>query len=396
MWLSSLSIYSTYAFPPSLSPLPPYRIAGPAYRQKAGSEPRKVVSRTSSTGYISRAHPSSHTSSPSHHPSPSPSHAPSYHVSSSTTARVPLRRTESGDSASSQGSSLGIRNSGTRPRSTYARDGTADLNKLAHEISGSHRASESDYDLTGDSATESQTSTASTTGRSKTPTSRIPMIRRANSPYDRSNTPSPTHKSVPVSASTSSSAATTTSAASGTNARSYEQPTRSSQARLAAKMEKQSSLEKDRPSSARGNHAHHPMELYRPRSVTGINYDDVRTRSQKPNEGRPSTPPVTSGRTTPGQKTEPARQPLGGRSRASPTPGDTPRSTGLPPRTPYRVLARARASAIAGSGVGINELEGSVLLEADDYRKISNEVKALKTSLLKLKRELQGEVRSMG
>lgn len=60
------------------------------------------------------------------------------------------------------------------------------------------------------------------------------------------------------------------------------------------------------------------------------------------------------------------------------------------------MLARARASAIAGSGVGINELEGSVLLEADDYRKISNEVKALKTSLLKLKRELQGEVRSMG
>lgn len=42
---------------------------------------------------------------------------------------------------------------------------------------------------------------------------------------------------------------------------------------------------------------------------------------------------------------------------------------------------------------GINELEGSVLLEADDYRRISNEVKSLKTMLLKLKRELQVDVR---
>ena len=41
---------------------------------------------------------------------------------------------------------------------------------------------------------------------------------------------------------------------------------------------------------------------------------------------------------------------------------------------------------------GINELEGCVLLEADDYRRIANEVKFLKTALLKLKRELQGDV----
>lgn len=41
---------------------------------------------------------------------------------------------------------------------------------------------------------------------------------------------------------------------------------------------------------------------------------------------------------------------------------------------------------------GMNELEGSVLLEADDYRRLFNEVKALKTALLKLKRELQEEV----
>ena len=40
----------------------------------------------------------------------------------------------------------------------------------------------------------------------------------------------------------------------------------------------------------------------------------------------------------------------------------------------------------------MNELEGSVLLEADDYRKLFNEVKALKTALLRMKRELQEDV----
>ena len=40
----------------------------------------------------------------------------------------------------------------------------------------------------------------------------------------------------------------------------------------------------------------------------------------------------------------------------------------------------------------MNELEGSVLLEADDYRRLLNEVKALKTALLRLKREIQEDV----
>ena len=40
----------------------------------------------------------------------------------------------------------------------------------------------------------------------------------------------------------------------------------------------------------------------------------------------------------------------------------------------------------------MNELVGSVLLEADDYRSLLNEVKALKTALLRLKRELQEDV----
>ena len=38
---------------------------------------------------------------------------------------------------------------------------------------------------------------------------------------------------------------------------------------------------------------------------------------------------------------------------------------------------------------GINELEGAVLMDSDEYLKISHEVKALKTAILKLKRELQ-------
>ena len=41
------------------------------------------------------------------------------------------------------------------------------------------------------------------------------------------------------------------------------------------------------------------------------------------------------------------------------------------------------------TSVGINELEGAVLMDSDEYLKISHEVKALKTAILKLKRELQ-------
>ena len=56
----------------------------------------------------------------------------------------------------------------------------------------------------------------------------------------------------------------------------------------------------------------------------------------------------------------------------------------------YRA-SRTKASPTS-TPAGINELEGSVLLEADDYRRISNDVKSLKTALLKLKRELQADV----
>lgn len=47
---------------------------------------------------------------------------------------------------------------------------------------------------------------------------------------------------------------------------------------------------------------------------------------------------------------------------------------------------------ISESGVGLNELEGSVLIDAEDYRRMVQEVKTLKTMLLRLKRELTADV----
>ena len=43
-------------------------------------------------------------------------------------------------------------------------------------------------------------------------------------------------------------------------------------------------------------------------------------------------------------------------------------------------------------GVGLNELEGAILLDAEDYRRMVQEVKTLKTMLLRLKRELTADV----
>ena len=42
--------------------------------------------------------------------------------------------------------------------------------------------------------------------------------------------------------------------------------------------------------------------------------------------------------------------------------------------------------------VGLNELEGAVLIDAEDYRRMVQEVKTLKTMLLRLKRELTADV----
>ena len=42
--------------------------------------------------------------------------------------------------------------------------------------------------------------------------------------------------------------------------------------------------------------------------------------------------------------------------------------------------------------LNLEEIEGAVSIEADEYRRMAQEVKALKTVLLKLKRELQADV----
>lgn len=42
--------------------------------------------------------------------------------------------------------------------------------------------------------------------------------------------------------------------------------------------------------------------------------------------------------------------------------------------------------------MGLNELEGAVLIDAEDYRRMVQEVKTLKTMLLRLKRELSTDV----
>ena len=44
------------------------------------------------------------------------------------------------------------------------------------------------------------------------------------------------------------------------------------------------------------------------------------------------------------------------------------------------------------NAVGLNELEGAVLMDAEEYRGMLQEVKSLKTMLLRLKRELTTDV----
>jgi chromosome segregation ATPase len=57
-------------------------------------------------------------------------------------------------------------------------------------------------------------------------------------------------------------------------------------------------------------------------------------------------------------------------------------------RQPIKVAAGVGSGE---DGVGLNELKGAVLLDAEDYRKMVQEVKTLKTMLLRLKRELAAD-----
>ena len=134
----------------------------------------------------------------------------------------------------------------------------------------------------------------------------------------------------------------------------------------------------------------HRPELQRPRSSAGTDHPDSNQSRRSSTPGGDHGAPVYRGSGSKGTLVTPRR--------TSPTPesGSTAvvasgtKVAGLPPRTPYRV-AKTRGVPWTGPA-GINELEGAVLLEADDYRRISNEVKSLKTALLKLKREIQADV----
>jgi len=62
--------------------------------------------------------------------------------------------------------------------------------------------------------------------------------------------------------------------------------------------------------------------------------------------------------------------------------------------SPYFIRMASKTSEL-GQLIGelnLEEIEGAVSMEADEYRRMAQEVKALKTVLLKLKRELQADV----
>ena len=68
-------------------------------------------------------------------------------------------------------------------------------------------------------------------------------------------------------------------------------------------------------------------------------------------------------------------------------------------RTPFFRSARSTTMGYSKTSnssledaVGLNELEGAVLLDAEDYRRMLQEVKTLKSVLLRLKRELASDV----
>ena len=290
-----------------------------------------------------------------------------------------MRRTDSEDSVSGQKSSRG-----KRPSSIVVAGSSSGLTRLAQEVRESFKAevetSDTGRSESSVSAVEKVRPAASPRplGRTKSPFDRRSspsptdkMTRQ--SPHNRGDTPSPTHKSV---LSVSSRLR---------DKRPSLPPTSRAQLLSSARL--------TRPSSARTQPSPGSCETDGPRSEETVGSRGG-SRSSSPGSGH-NTPVSGAGKQAFAGRvpqTTPSR-----RSRQSPTPetaglSTAGRVTSLPPRTPYRV-ARVRGSSVTiGEGVGMNELEGSVLLEADDYRKIANDVKALKTMLLRMKREIQNEV----
>ena len=323
------------------SPIPDHITGGPVPNQ---TEPQKLqLSRSTSHGHVSR------------------NRTTQLQQPSSQSRKV--QRTDHGGGAVSNWKSSN-RSDGLRGKrsSSALGGGTADLNKLA-EITNSFSAHEADIS----SGSELEVKSISKL-RSRF---HISTAKGVECSHDGGSTPSPTGN------------------------KSYEQPTLSSQAKLLNP--RRPSIDRSlRPSSARANYrnggSNERAEIHRPQSVTALLHDRDEPDGQKLSTmcSRSSTP--SSGRSTPVHRTEDnstaRRTSSGSRSRLSPTPDSSSRVSRLPPRTPYRVPRTKAPQELAG----MNELAGSVLLEADDYRRISNEVKSLKTMLLKLKREIQGDV----
>lgn len=292
---------------------------------------------------------------------------------------VSARHSNSQHSESSQRTKVTSR--GKRPSSVHMVDGLLGANRLSQDVIDAFTPG---MESSPSSRRRMTTPSRPSNGQRSLHTPTRTAV-RSQSPVDRGNTPSPTQKSVlsVTSLPEEKQSSTTT-------------PSRSqllSSARLS------------RPSSARTWPSVNAAEANRPRSAVGGRREEKTgsrsgSRSSSPGSGRSTPVSSTSRHATVGRTSSSSRlrdsPHATRRSQQSPAPdtaGSVSTAAGsLPPRTPYRVARTRGASVTVGAGVGMNELEGSVLLEADDYRKIANDVKALKTMLLKMKREIQNDV----
>ena len=253
-------------------------------------------------------------------------------------------------------------------------EGTADLNKLASEFSESMSSGHDDVDGGFMSKPGSITSSGG--------------VSDSSSPVSPSSVTHPSHTSrpgLPVPRSVGPAKSLEPSA---------------SKSRLAVPGVKVTSTtaggggpSTSRPGSAKAYYnvqiTPHPDDQERPRSSTSI--ADGTAPSETRRASNDSSP--SSGRNTPVELRTSAEVD-GVTVNASGMEDKTPKGTAeVPPRTPYRVPKVMTAFTVGGNEhMGLNDLEGSVLLEAEDYRRIAQEVKALKTTLLRFKRELQNEV----
>ena len=295
-----------------------------------------------------------------------------------TPVKSPVTRTESSGSANGRVTSPLSRNDDPKgskvSRVLVMGEGTADLNKLASEFSKSLSGEQEEVD--GTSMSKSGSLTSSVGGASD------------SSPLS----PSSSHTHLPTSHTSRSSLPAPRSIG---PAKSLE--TSASKSRLAVPGLKGTppnggggGAPTSRPGSAKAYYSvqitSHVDDQERPRSVTATIVPAPMGERRASDDSSPS-----SGRNTPLERRASAE--LDGSVKSSTSIDETLKASCETPRTPYRVPKVRTAFTVGGNEqMGLNDLEGSVLLEAEDYRRIAQEVKALKTTLLRFKRELQNEV----